>query len=732
MKRFNQIVFPFPFIKQTGFMECGTTCLAMIFKYYGYYDIRGFLTERAGVNTEGIDLYTLSELAEGFGFETDGYKIAFENLTDVHLPCIAHYEGNHFVVIYKANAHKVWISDPAIGRYELTKEEMLTRWNGIVLALNPTSDIFKNNELSELVETRRSKQRKLFRNFYIEPLFSSKKKLFQILIATLCLQILGLALPFFTQAIIDQVLVNENLKLLYAILAGMIVVFTTQVMLTFGRNILLTNYKVTFERAFFSRFFDHFIRLKQSYFDNHKREDFINRFQENLKIRQALNPSILESVIDLLFVSGYLLVLFFYSRPLGIISVVFVGLYILFTIIFTPRLKNLENQIFSENLKSMGHFLDTLLGIQTVRLLGIEKLKYWKWKNQYTKALNKVIKTEKTYIGLSTLLRSIFFASQAIIYWYGAFLTFNDQLTIGQYIAFITIFTIIINSLSRISHLWFIFTELSVTFDRLNDVLIQEPINYFPEDKIIIHSPFNVKFENVNFKYRPQDEKLILNNIQFEIKPGEFIGIAGRNGSGKTTLIKLLSKIYETYEGRILINDVELKNIQLGYLRRNIAVIPQDTYLFDGTIKENILYGNPGATDEEVIEAAILANAHEFIKDQYLGYNLKIGENGVNLSGGEKLKIAFARLFLTHAEIIILDEASSSLDIETEQIIMDNIKRKFKDKIIISIAHRLTTLKDADQIIILDKGAIAEVGSHEQLIKNNGLYKKFMSTYVQY
>jgi ABC-type bacteriocin/lantibiotic exporter with double-glycine peptidase domain len=713
-------------------MECGTTCLAIIFKSYGYYDIRSFLTEKAGVSKEGIDLYTLSELAEGFGFETEGYKLEYSQLSEIQLPCIAHYEGNHFVVIYKVSDSSISISDPAIGKYSLDKKEFCERWNGVVLVLNPTPEVFKHNELTELVEERRKKQKSVLSRFYHSAFTSSKKFIFQVLLATIFLQLLGLALPFFTQTIIDQVLVNENLKLLYAILIGMIAIFTSQVVLTYGRNILLTQFKVGFERTFFSKFFDHFIRLKQSYFDNHKREDFINRFQENLRIRQALNPSILQGVIDFSFIVLYLFVLFYYNSILGLLSLVFIVLYILFTIYFSPRLKHLENRIFSENVKTMGQFLDTLLGMQTVRLLGIEKLKYWKWKNQYTKALNKVLETEKTYIGLSTILSSVFFASQAVIYWVGAYLTFKDELTIGQYIAFITIFTIIINALSRITQLWFLITELSVSFDRLNDVLMQDQVDYSTDDKIPVNAPIDIVFENVKFKYREQEEKYALKDINLKIDNGSFVGIVGRNGSGKSSLVKLLCKLYENYQGEINLNNAELRTIFPAQVRNFISVVPQEIFLFNGTIKENILLGNSYASNEEVIEAAVLADLHPFVNELYLGYNTMIGDSGTNMSGGQRLKIALARLFVSNPEIIILDEASSALDVETEKKIMDNIKEKFKGKTIISIAHRINTLRNADKILVMDEGKLVEQGTHNELIEQKGLYNNFINTYLNF
>lgn len=721
----------FPFIEQPGMMECGTTCLAIIFKHYGYYDIRSFLTEKANISKQGIDLYTLSELAEGFGFETNGYQLKYEQLNELQLPCIAHFEGNHFIVIYKCTDDKVWIADPAQAKYTLSKEEFNSKWNGIVLELIPGKEIFAHNELTELAEKRRQRKKKVVKKYYISAFESTRKILPQILLGTIFLQLLGLALPFFTQTIIDQVLVNENLKLLYAILIGMIAIFTSQVVLTYGRNILLTQFKVSFERSFFSKFFDHFIRLKQSYFDNHKREDFINRFQENLKIRQALNPSILQGLIDFTFIALYLIILFIYSGLLGTLSLIFIALYIAFTIYFTPKLKHLENRIYSENVKTMGHFLDTLLGMQTVRLLGIEKLKFWKWKNQYTKGLNKVLETEKTYIRLSTILSSVFFASQAIIYWIGAFLTFKDQLSIGQYIAFITIFTIIINALSRITQMWFMLTELSVSFDRLNDVLLQEEVDLSLDNKQNIQAPINISFDNVSYKYRQQNEVQALKNLSFEIKHGEFVGIVGRNGSGKSSLVKLLCKLYDGYDGTIKINETELHQIYTSQLVKSISMVPQDIVLFNGTIKENIKFGNANATDEEIIQAAMDAELHDFVASLYLGYNTMVGDSGTNLSGGEKLKIALARLFVSAPEVIILDEASSALDVETEKLIMERIRDKFKGKTIISIAHRMHTLRHADKIIVLDKGALIEQGSHKELMKTKGLYHQFINTYVE-
>ena len=713
-------------------MECGTTSLAMILKHYGYHDIRSFLNEKAEVNLDGVDLYTLGELAESFGFETDGYQLDFKHIQEVQLPLIAHFEGNHFVVIYRVSSAKVWIADPAIGKYTLSKNEFVQKWNGVVLVLAPTEELFKPNEITQTAESRVSARQKIISKFYWSSLKSSTQVIKQVLVATLFLQLLGLAIPFFTQTIIDQVLVNENRKLLYAILIGMIAVFLSQITLTYGRNILLAQLKVNFERTFFSKFFDHFIRLKQSYFDRHKREDFVNRFQENMKIRQALNPAILESLVDLLFVVTYLIILILYHAQLGLLGAFFAIFYGLLSVAFFPKLKHMENQIFAENVKTMGQFLDTLLGIQSVKLLGIEKLKYWHWRNQYTVNLNKVLDTEKTYIQLSSLLSGVFYVSQAIVYWYGAYLTFEGQMSIGQYIAFITIFMIVFNGIKNVSRISFLFTELSVSFNRVNDVLEQEVTRKFSPDQLIVDQKTDIYFKDLSFKYAQREENYVLREIDFEIPAGAKIGIVGRNGSGKSTLMKLLSGLYDDYKGKIEIGGIDVSRLRPSEIRKRIAVIPQEIFLFDGTIKENIRFGNPDATDQELIEAAKLADIHDFVKDLYLGYNQKVGENGVKLSGGQQLKIAFARLFVANPDIIILDEASSSLDVETEKKIMSRVHEKYKDKTIISIAHRLHTLKNVDEIVVIDKGRIIERGKHQDLIRLEGLYAEFNKTYVNF
>ena len=634
-------------------MECGTTCLAMIFKYYGYYNIQPVLAELGEISTEGIDLYTISEIAEDFGFKTDAYQLGFESLTDIGFPCVAHYEGNHFVVIYKVDINYVWIADPAFGKDKIEKAIFENKWNGIVLSIEPTKEIFSNKDLMEVVEESKQRHKSIFQRFYWSSLLPYKGVLFEILIATFVLQILGLAIPFFTQIIVDDVLVNQNRKLLFGILLGMLVIFTGQVLLFYVRNMLLAQFKVRFEFDFFSKFFSHFISLPQKYFDNHHREELIARFQENLNIREFTNPAILQNVIDLFFIIGYLPLLLIYNLQLGLISIGFSFLYMLITIIFTPKIRNLLNKIFYKDAAVLGKFMDTLLGINSVKLLGIEKLKFWKWQGEYKRNLNTVLTSTKAQIHLMSFQRSLHYIAQMVVYWLGAYKTFQGTLSLGQYLAFITIFTIILNALNNVSHLWLNLTQLSVTTARLNDVLVQQAEIAPLQNQFNLDTITQIRLEDVRFKYNRQQEKNILDGLNITIQKGEKIGLVGRNGAGKTTLVKLLVNLYPQYEGKIWVNQTEVRQIHPRILRKKIFLFPQDIYVFNGTFRENIACANPSAKMDDIISAAKLAELHDFVKSLYLGYNHKIGEGGSNLSGGQKLKIGFARLFLSNPDVII-------------------------------------------------------------------------------
>ncbi|MCS7302932.1 MAG: peptidase domain-containing ABC transporter [Candidatus Kapabacteria bacterium] len=720
----------FPFLKQRDQSECGTTCLAMILEFYGIENVQPALREIAGVWAHGTDLLTLARTAERFGFRADGVRMRFEHLTEVPLPLIAHYRGNHFVVVYRATPTHVWIADPAVGKERLTKDEFLGRWNGIALVLEPTGTIAPHADIMDILERYRRQERsfaQLLRRIIGERF---RRPIVEILLASLLLAVLGISLPLFTQAIIDNVLVLRNNALLVALAVAMTVIVLMQLVLVYVRQLLVIQSRIEFEYEFFTRFFERMIHLGQQYFDSHRREDFIQRFQENLKLRSLLSSGTVQALLDVVLIVVLTPVLWLYHAGLGAIATVVVLLFGIATALFTPRLRTLQNKVFAENARTMGAFLDTLLGITTIKLLAAELPRLWQWRGIYKYTLNNVHRTMVTQARLSIILRSLVVIGQVAIYWIGAWITSDGAMSVGEYVAFLAIFGIVLSASNSIGELWIVLTELGITFARLGDVLQQEPEVRPGDTYQPMPARTDIQLLNVSFAYTPQSAP-VLRNISLAIPEGSRIGIIGRNGSGKTTLAKLLVRLYDTYTGSLTIGDVELRSIHPAEVRKHIVLLPQDPYIFDGTIAENIALAKPDATMEEILWAAQQAELHTDIQRLYLGYHQRIGNSGAQLSGGQRLKIALARLFLTDARILILDEASSALDAISEERIMRNLYTHFAGRTIISIAHRMTTLQHVDRIIVLDRGEIVEEGSHDELLARQGIYYQFLRTYVE-
>lgn len=722
----------FPYVEQGAMMDCGPTCLAMIFKHYGVSNAKHILTKLSDISQEGSSLYTLMEVAENFGCKADGYELDYPYLQKIQLPCIAHYEGQHFVVIYEATDTHVRIADPAFGKVRYSREEFQNKWSGVVLEVKPTEQFYQNDELTDAIEQQKTEKKTIFQQLYLPILRENKKVLGEIFLFSLLLELVALVLPLFTQTMLDNVLINQNKKLLIGILVGLMLVFVVQVVLTYTRSMLMVHYRFRFEMDFMTKFFGRMISLKQKYYDNRKREEFMARFNEGLGIRQFTNPVIIQQFLDVFFMLIYFPILFWFNGLLGGIALSCFVAYGLTTTYFIPIIKNLRSKVYHKNQASLGGFLDALLGIKTVKLLSLEKYKLVRWKHLHRESINSVMADEQRQILINSLQRFIFIFSQVAVFWVGAYEVFTGNLSIGQYMAFTSIFMTVMNAVNSVSALWMMVTQVSVSFEKINEIFLEEREETNYQQQSNSFSGNRIRLENVSFRYNQRSENYILRNLNCEIRKGERIGIVGRNGAGKSTFVKLLVNLYPEYEGKIWYDDQELRTIHPKVLRNHVYLFPQDTYVFNDTIKDNIRCANLTATTEQVVEAARLADLHPFVKSTHLGYNQMVGNFGSNLSGGQVLKIGFARLFITpDPDIIILDEASSALDVETERRILDNIYKKYAGKTIISIAHRLHTLKSVDRILVFDQGTIAEQGSHAELLAQGGIYHDFMKTYVE-
>lgn len=685
------------------------------------------------ISQEGTDLLSIGELAEEYGFLSNGYQLELEELDRVHLPCIAHVDGNHFVVLYKASRDKIYISDPAIGLYILSIDEFDSRWTGIVLELKPSKSIFQNDEIKELEGLWNKRKKSVWESFYKASFGSLNKVIHKIVIISFILTCLSLALPFFTQVIVDEVLTNNNLNLLYLILFAILFVLIVQVFLTYTRNLLMSQIKIEFEHSFFSKFFKHLIYLEKSYFDRHPKEDFINRFNENTKIRDILNPVVVESLIDIIFLPILVVALVAFNFQLGLIVLGCLVLYALYAYLTTTKIRYVESEIFETTEEALGKFMDFIGGIDTVKLLGIERIGHWKWKNSYTHNLNKVLKSEKWYIKVNTVTTSLFFVCQAVVLWYGSYQVFNNQMTLGTFVAFITLFEIVSGMALGFRQQWLFFTDLSVSVDKINDLLTEKRelsgrLNLRYKES---HKAIDIEIAKLNFSYLKSQENPTIDDFGYSLKAGMKLGIVGRNGSGKSTLVKILCGLYNDYQGSILLNNQELRRLSKRELRRRVFMVQQDTYIFDGTLKQNLKYSNPLASDQQILMAAEKAGLMDFIQKNYLGLNTVVGGSGIKLSGGERLKVAFAQLFLRKPSIIILDEASSALDQQSEKELLSQVFETYKHSTIISIAHRLNTLRNSDEILVMDQGQLAEHGTHLELIEKGGLYHTLLMNYVE-
>ncbi len=704
----------FPFIEQYDEMTCGTTCIMMIAKYYGKNFSSNRLRDLAHVDLSGVSMANLASAAEQLGFSTRGMKLDYSTLMSVHLPCIVHWKGYHFIVVYKISDRHVWVADPAIGLRKYKKDYFLKHWKGITLVMEPALEFEKQAEDTSS-----------FRNF-IKFVTPYKLILFEVFIASLLLNIFGLATPIFTQNIVDKVLNHGNISMLNMMLIGMLIVVVFRLMTMVVRQYLIVHTSMKIDLRMLVQFYKHMLALPLGYFKVRKIGDFITRFGENVKIRRFLTDTALTIVLDSILIVVYLSLMFYYNVRMTVMVLIFIPVFVLLTLIFTPILKRLNIRSFGARTESQSHLIESINAIDTIKASHNEFPTRWKWEDKFIKSLNVDFKLFKTAVYFNSIGEFIASLSSTYILWYGALTVLNGNMSVGELMAYMALMGSVITPINRIITVWDDIQETLVSVDRLNEVFTATP--EFPEGGdqhtgVVLKEPRGeIKFEDVFFRYGGEDDPYILSNIDIEIPAGQRLAIVGRSGSGKTTLAKLVARFYNVTEGKILIDGHDIKNLNLSNLRRMVGFVLQESFVFNGSIRDNIAMGDPAETLEKVIEAAKLANAHEFITGLGMGYDTRIGESGLQLSGGQRQRIAIARALYTQPKIIIFDEATSSLDTESEQAIQNNFSSILKDKTALIIAHRLSTVRNADQIIVLDNGEVVERGTHDQLMAQEGLY----------
>ncbi len=648
--------------------------------------------------------------AKHLGFKAGTLDSAWPRLAAIALPAIAKYKDGRYVVIARADDERVLIQDPADPQPALLPRDDFEKiWSGRLIVLTKRARL-------------RPEDRKFDFTWFIPALVKYRKLLGEVLLASFFIQLFALLTPLFFQVVVDKVLVHQGLTTLHVLAIGMLVLTLFEVTLSGLRTYVFSHTTSRIDVGLGAQLFQHLSRLPIAYFEARRVGDTVARVSELDTIRQFLTSSTVTVVIDFFFTAVFLAVMFFYSPMLTWVVLGTLPLYALLSLIITPIMRARLNEKFNRGAENQAFLVESVHGIETVKAMAVEPHLQRQWEEQLAGYVRASFRANNLGNVTGQVAAFVNKVTTVGLLWIGAHLVMANELSIGQLIAFNMLAGRVSGPVLRIVQLWQEFQQAGISVHRLGDVLnaTPEPLHN-PNRTTLPTLSGQVEFDDVTFRYR-LDGAEILRKVSFDVPAGHVVGIVGRSGSGKSTLAKLIQRLYVPGSGRVLIDGVDVAQIDPAWLRRQIGVVLQENFLFNRSVRDNIAIADPSIAMEEVIEAAKLAGAHEFILELSQGYDTLVGERGCLLSGGQRLRIAFARALITQPHILILDEATSALDYESENIIQKNLVRICHGRTVFIIAHRLSTVRHADRIFVIDKGAIVEQGSHKELLDSKGYY----------
>ena len=702
----------YPFRKQHSKSDCGVACLVMIGEYWGKNFSITELRSIANVDRSGASIKGLIIAAEHLGFAPRPVKTDLATLAKQKLPAIVHWGSNHYIVVYHISANKVIVSDPKIGCFSLPRQEFVKKWAGYTLLLTPTAK-FKQTPEAE---------RNVWKYFgLIKPHWFV---LLEVVVASLMIQVLGLLTPIFTQVLLDRVVVQRSVSSLVAIGSGLIIFSIFGVVMSSLRRYLLYHTANKLDLSLIVGFISHTLKLPLNYFETRYVGDITSRIDENRKIRDFITGDAISTLLDVLSVFVYISLMLWYSWQLSLMALAVIPVFAINTVIFTPFLLKISRENFTAKTKERSYLIQALRGVGTIKSMGVERNVRWRWEDLINEAvkINFSGRMIMERLQVSTAMIQTIISQATLIF--GVWLVIQQQLTIGQLVAFNMLVGNVVGPFQRLINLWNQFQEILVAVERLDDV-INSPLEEDLTATNLITLPSirgHIRFEEVTFRYNLEEETNTLENLSFDIKPGQTVAVVGRSGSGKTTISKLVLGLYSPTKGKIYVDEQDLSHVSLHSLRKQVGVVDQNTFLFGGTIKDNLTIAHPQATLLEVQQACSLAGAAEFIEKFPLKYETEIGEGGGLLSGGQRQRLAIARALLGKPRLLVLDEATSNLDAESESIIQNNLNTILKNQTTLVIAHRLSTVRNADLILVMDRGLLVESGTHQELMDKRGQY----------
>jgi ATP-binding cassette, subfamily B, bacterial HlyB/CyaB len=701
----------YPYFRGRGPLDGSLACFVMLSQYFNIplrRDVLRRVLTKQQEHKGSISLQFCAAAAELMGLTTQMVKVPAVAVSRLQLPIMIAWQDS-FAIIYKNSNQELLVAVPEMGLLRYKLRDFAENWG-------------QEGEVLLLQTTKNTPKSRFNLSWFVPAMKRHRKVLIEVLVASIVIQIFGLVNPLVTQVIIDKVLVGNSPDTLEVFGIFLLVVAVIEAILTTVRTHLFVDTTNRIDLSLGSEVINHLLRLPLSYFERHPVGELATRIHELENIRSFLTGTALTVVMDAVFSVVYIVVMAFYSPILTLVALVTVPLFGLLNLIVSPLMRRQLQEKAERNAETQSYLVEVMGGMQTVKAQNLEMRSRWQWQERYARYISagfKTVSTQTTASSFSSFLNKF---SSMLVLWVGAYLVLNQQLTLGQLIAFRILAGYVTSPLLRLMQLWQNFQETALSLQRLADILDSPQETETETQNILMPSiQGNVRYENLCFSFR-EHGLLQLSNINLDLAAGSFIGIVGQSGSGKSTLLKLLPRLYEPKSGKILIDGYDIAKVELYSLRRQIGMVLQDTLLFDGTVRENIALGSSEASDEEIIAAAKVAFAHDFIMDLPSGYNTRVGERGAGLSGGQRQRVAIARTVLQNPQLLILDEATSALDYNAEAQVCRNLATAFEGKTVFFITHRLSTIRNADIILMMEQGAVVEQGTHEELMARKGYY----------
>ena len=723
-----------PYYPQHDTMDCGPTCLRMVAAFYGKrYSLEG-LREKSFITREGVSMLGISEAAEKIGFRSICVQVGYEKLQEAPLPCIIHWNQQHFVVVYKLNDKHVWVADPGAGKLKYTKEEFCNCWlssrkneedTGVALLLEPTPEFYTIEDEGDEVNRRGFS----FLYSYLRPY---RGLVGQLLLGLLLGSMIQLMLPFLTQSVVDFGINNQNLGFIYLVLIAQLMLSFSSSAVDFIRGWILLHLGTRINIALISDFLIKLMKMPISYFDSKMTGDILQRINDHKRIQDFLTGSSLSVIFSVFNIIIFGIVLLVYS---GMIFLIFMGgsaLYVAYVWLFMKKRAELDHKRFAQQSANQSTVVQLVNGMQEIKLSACEQQKRWEWERIQAKLFKVNIKSLalRQYQDSGAVL--INQSKNLLITALVASLVVKGEMTLGMMLSVQYIIGQLNSPVNELIAFARDMQDARLSMDRLSEVR-DKPDEEDPTRELLREIPEGkeIRLQNLNFKYDPLSEYPTLDNVSLVIPPGKQTAIVGMSGSGKTTLVKLLLGFYPPASGDIFIGDTPLGSYSIREWRKRCGVVMQDGFIFSDSIAGNIAPGVERIDKKKLRHAAEVANIHDFIEELPLGYNTKIGQEGHGLSQGQKQRILIARAVYKDPEFIFFDEATNALDANNERIIMNNLQTFFKGRTSVVVAHRLSTVRNAEQIIVIEQGKIAETGTHEALIALEGRYYKLVKNQLE-